>query len=111
MNTKRLLVTSLSALLLGASGISLAATSTGNDASMMHHESPTMAHGASGSSMMGGGTMGSRMGGGMVGNMMVGGMMGAGAGLSRTARSEENTSELQSLMLTPTFSTRFCSCL
>ncbi|TAM18176.1 MAG: hypothetical protein EPN62_19640 [Candidimonas sp.] len=90
MNTKRLLVTSLSALLLGVSGISLAATSTGNDASMMQHESPSMAHGAQGSSMMGGGMMGSMKGGGMMGggmmeNMMGGGMMGAGAGLSRKA--------------------------
>lgn len=85
MNTKRLLVTSLSALLLGVGGISLAATSTGGDASMMQHESPSMAHGASGSSMMGGGMMGSMMGGGMMGNMMGGGMMGAGTGLSRKA--------------------------
>ncbi|TCT07027.1 hypothetical protein [Paralcaligenes ureilyticus] len=85
MNTKRLLVTSLSALLLGVSGLSLAATSTGNDASMMQHESPSAEHGTQGSSMMGGGMMGSMMGGGMMENMMGGGMMGAGAGLSRKA--------------------------
>src|SRR3546814_20265808 len=52
---------------------------------MMQHKSPSMAHGASGSSMMGGGMMGSMMGGGMMGNMMGGGMMVAGAGLSRKA--------------------------
>ncbi|CAM5376990.1 MAG: hypothetical protein EPN76_10785 [Burkholderiaceae bacterium] len=92
MNTKRLLVASLSALLLGVSGISLAATSTGNDASMMQHESPRMEHGAQGSSMMGGGMMGGGMMGSMMGGGMMGGgmmadcpMMGAGAGLSRKA--------------------------
>ena len=80
MNTKRLLAASLSALLLGVSGISLAATSAGNDASMMQHESPSTVHGTQGSSMMG-----NMMGGGMMGNMMGSGMMGAEAGLSRKA--------------------------
>ncbi len=95
MNTKRLLAASLSAFLLGMGGISLAATSAGNDTSMMQHESPGMEHGAQGASMMGGGMMGGMMsgmmGGGMMGNMMRGGMMGgcpmmgAGAGLDRKA--------------------------
>lgn len=79
MNTKRLLVTSLSALLLGVSGISLAAASTGNDASMMQHESPSMAHGAP---MMGGGMKGNMMGGGVMGGCP---MMGAEVGLNRKA--------------------------
>ncbi|WP_460874542.1 hypothetical protein [Paralcaligenes ginsengisoli] len=88
MNTKRLLITSLSAVLLGVGGISLAATSTGNDASMMSPESSSMEHGASmmghmmGKGMMGGGMMENGMGGGM---MSACPMMGAGAALSGKA--------------------------
>ncbi|TCT10264.1 hypothetical protein [Paralcaligenes ureilyticus] len=91
MNTKQLLVASLSALMLGVGGVSLAAASTGNDASMMQHESPGMEHGAQGASMMGNMMGKGMMGGGMMGHMMGGGMMGgcpmmgAGAALSGKA--------------------------